>query len=269
MAIQPDTVTGTVTFTSGSVNFTTVGTNLQTRGHIPGDWFIHPNGKSLVIETITGQNTGTLRYPAPADCAGSGIAVTIRWQPDGARIAAQSRNLIETIGGSGNLEALAGLTGASNQVPYFTGAGAMASAPFTVFGRSLVGSANQASARTSLGLVPQSNAYDTTANALLTVGAFGLGGVAPRTDTAGLGTDFDLIITPGIWSTTGAYTNGPLSGTHTGVLQVFRRISSVIYQLWYTASNNRIFYRGFTAGSPGGAWTRVDSPDLMTLAVAS
>src|SRR5690606_37006745 len=58
MAIQPDTTTGTITLASGSVTFTTSGTNLQTREHRPGDT-IHRNGFTLVIPTITGQNSGT------------------------------------------------------------------------------------------------------------------------------------------------------------------------------------------------------------------
>lgn len=51
-----------------------------------------------------------------------------------------------------NLAALAGLSGASDKIAYFTGAGAMALASFTSFGRSLASAADAPTARGTLGL---------------------------------------------------------------------------------------------------------------------
>jgi len=51
-----------------------------------------------------------------------------------------------------NLAALAGLTGAADKAPYFTGAGALALADFPTFGRSLVAAVSAAAGRTTLGL---------------------------------------------------------------------------------------------------------------------
>lgn len=119
MAVQPDTVTGTLTTTSGSLNFTTVGTQLQARQHLPGDRFL-VNGLELQIATITGENSGTLTEPCPPEAAVSGFPVRLRWQPDGARIAAQTRNLIDLLG-NGTLESLAGINGNADEIPIFLG----------------------------------------------------------------------------------------------------------------------------------------------------
>lgn len=96
MAPRPDTVTGTITLTAGQVAFTTVGTNMLTRQHLPGDT-IRRAGFSLIIDEITGENTGTLVEPCPADAAGIDVPVRIRFQADGSRIAAQTRNLLDLL----------------------------------------------------------------------------------------------------------------------------------------------------------------------------
>lgn len=55
---------------------------------------------------------------------------------------------------SPNVTALAGLTGASDRLPYFTGAGALSLTTLTSFGRDLIDSPDAAAARLSLGSAP-------------------------------------------------------------------------------------------------------------------
>lgn len=80
-----------------------------------------------------------------------------------------------------NLSALSGLTGAADKLPYFTGAGALSLATLTGLARTLLDDTTQSGMQSTLGLVKQTSATDTTAGALMTVGAFGLSGTAIQT----------------------------------------------------------------------------------------
>lgn len=124
MARRPDYDIGELTLTSGSSDFTTSGSSLQTADVQAGDGIITPSGHLLIIASITGQNSGTLFLPCPPDAAGTGLPLRIRFQPDGSRYQGAVRVLIDLLS-SGNVEALAGLTGAAGKVPVFTGPGAM------------------------------------------------------------------------------------------------------------------------------------------------
>jgi len=76
---------------------------------------------------------------------------------------------------SNNLTSLASLTGAADSLPYFTGAGALSLTTLTELARNLLDDTTQSGMQSTLGLVKQTSATDTTAGALMTVGAFGLG----------------------------------------------------------------------------------------------
>ncbi|MBA8838351.1 hypothetical protein [Ochrobactrum sp. RH2CCR150] len=85
MAVRPDYDIGVLDLTSGSANFTTTGSALKTAAVQAGDAIIAPSGHVLIIASITGQNSGTMFLPCPAAAAGSGLALRIRFQPDGSR----------------------------------------------------------------------------------------------------------------------------------------------------------------------------------------
>nr|WP_312970776.1 hypothetical protein [Brucella intermedia] len=133
MAIRPDYDIGTVTLTSGSSDFTTSGSSLQTAAVQAGDAIIAPSGHVLIIATITGQNSGTLFLPCPAAAAGTALPLRIRFQPDGSRYQGAVRVLIDLLS-SGNLEAFAALVGADGMVPIFTGPGTLDLADPATFG---------------------------------------------------------------------------------------------------------------------------------------
>jgi len=153
MAIRPDYVTGSLTLTSGSPNFTTSGSALQAAAVQAGDEIITRSGNVLIIASITGQNSGTLMQPCPASAAGAGQPLRIRFQPDGSRYQGAARDLIEKLA-SGNLEALAGLTSAADTMAYFTGAGTAGLTGLTAFARTILGRATGAQIYGDLGEVP-------------------------------------------------------------------------------------------------------------------
>jgi hypothetical protein len=77
-----------------------------------------------------------------------------------------------------NLNALSGLAGVADRLPYFTGAGALSLATLTSLARNLLDDTNQSEMQSTLGLVKQTSATDTAVGSLLTVGAFGRNGGA-------------------------------------------------------------------------------------------
>jgi len=105
MAAPTDYTTGTITLTSGSPNFTTSGSALQSAQIRAGDAIIR-NGFFLIIATITGENSGTLVENCPAAAAGTGVELRIRLQDGGSRLLAAYLTLIEKLG-RGSREILA------------------------------------------------------------------------------------------------------------------------------------------------------------------
>lgn len=133
MAIRPDWTAGTLTLVAGSKDFTTTGSALETAALQAGDAIITVTGYVLIIEKITGQNSGSLYSECPVDAAGDDQPLRIRYQPDGSRMQAAMRMVRELLT-TGNLEAFAALVGEEDAVPVFVGPGVMKLVPKSEFG---------------------------------------------------------------------------------------------------------------------------------------
>ena len=133
MAIRPDWTAGTLTLVAGSKDFTTTGSALETAALQAGDAIITTTGYVLIIEAITGQNSGTLYAECPMAAAGIDQPLRIRYQPDGSRVQGAMRMVRELLT-SGNLEAFAALVGEEDAVPVFVGPGVIKLVPKSEFG---------------------------------------------------------------------------------------------------------------------------------------
>lgn len=132
-------------------------TDMDSWGEVPGSFVFVEQGTTYadtawVCTADTGGTLGTTAITwnqfagAGTYTAGTGLSLT------GTQFAISDPELL----------ALAGLTSASDRLPYFTGSGTASLATFTAFGRSLVDDANAAAARGTLGL-----ATSTTDNAIV------------------------------------------------------------------------------------------------------
>jgi|688.fasta_scaffold06877_5 hypothetical protein len=107
-----------------------------------------------------------------------GQTIAVAYGGTGATTAAGARSNLDAQQAGANLEAIRGLTSASNKLPYFTGSGTADVTDLTSFGRSLVGTANAAAAQAVLELEPgvDVQAYDSRLQALADLsGSFSAG----------------------------------------------------------------------------------------------
>jgi hypothetical protein len=159
MAARSDYMVGTVTLTSGSKNFTTTGASLESAFIQAGDAILTSGGLMLIIDTITGQNSGTLRHNSPVTA--NNVQLVIRFQPDGSRLPGAVRDLLARWGQNGTLDAIAGLTTAKDTLAFFTGAGTADVTALTAWARTLLAVADGAAGYAALGAVPDANISNT------------------------------------------------------------------------------------------------------------
>jgi len=121
---RPDWTIGTLTLVEGEKEFTTTGSALEVAGIQPGDSIITASGLTLIIESITGQNSGTLMHPCSMIAAGADQPLRIRYQPEGSRLAGMAASLFQRMG-SGALYSLGELEGEEGQFLRFLAPGVL------------------------------------------------------------------------------------------------------------------------------------------------
>lgn len=155
MAVANDYVTGTITLTNGQTTFTGTGTAWRLAGFRDGDRIYVDNLVAIIAPNsvtdpfIDSNTSGKLTVP----WTGTTGTRTYRmsYKPDGARVTAETRNLIELLG-NGNLETISELTPTTNAIIRGDASGT-AWEKFTVspFGFDFLGSSSLQSAAAAIG----------------------------------------------------------------------------------------------------------------------
>lgn len=124
MANLSDYTTGTVSVAANGTVVTGVGTSWATLPAFKeGDWFI-ANGWVNIVQSVDSNTQLTLAMPWRGGAL-SASPYRLRYMSDGSRTSAMTKALLELLGGSGSLEALAALSGLPDHIPIFAGPGVM------------------------------------------------------------------------------------------------------------------------------------------------
>ena len=117
-----DYTVGTITTVAGSKEFKTKDAYLQSYGAVQaGDHiYLAPAGKFLIIASITGENSGTLTDPCPADCAVTDANLRVIFKTASSRLQGRTAMLLEKLA-KGCLASLAELTPREGQIFRATG----------------------------------------------------------------------------------------------------------------------------------------------------
>lgn len=128
MANLSDYTTGTVSVAANGTVVTGVGTSWATLPAFKeGDWFI-ANGWVNIVQSVDSNTQLTLAMPWRGGAL-TAQPYRLRYMSDGSRTSAMTKALLELLGGSGSLEALAILSGLPDHIPMFTGPGVMTLIP--------------------------------------------------------------------------------------------------------------------------------------------
>jgi hypothetical protein len=132
MAVLSDYTSGRISLANGSVTVTGTGTLFNVAKFREGDTLQIQN-LTAVIASVNSDTSLTLTAPWTGTTLTNAV-YRARYLPDGARVTAQATTLIELLG-NGNLQSLAGLTGAADKGIMFTGAGTAGTFDLSEIGR--------------------------------------------------------------------------------------------------------------------------------------
>lgn len=130
-----DYTNGTASVSGTTV--TGVGTAWQAAEFQAGDIFIAAGWWAIVASVVSNTQLTLTAWAGPNPLSAS--PYRLRYQSSNSRVSGQTRNLIDLLGGSGNVEAFSALTGSANGVPVFTGPGTMEIRTFPASGVTSVG----------------------------------------------------------------------------------------------------------------------------------
>lgn len=279
--------TGTLSITSGATSVTGVGTSFASNVRV-GDGLRAPDGQWYEIVNIASETTLGI-YPA---YAGATVSASANWvitpiqgyvkeSADRLRAisneysstlsllgvpapttTAQLRNNIGAQTLNARLTSIADAVVAVNSILIANTATTMTQLATGAYGRTWLALADQAAARTSLGLgtaayaTVTTSTTDTTAGRLIKVGDFGLGSVALTTAV-----DTSSPTTTGFNRATGATTGKPVGVTQ-GVLFNGQQTSDVGQQLFLTPTGT--FVRSQTAAATYGTWRELADRETLS-----
>ncbi|MBC8719320.1 pyocin knob domain-containing protein [Ochrobactrum sp. Marseille-Q0166] len=240
MAVLPDYVSGTITLANGSTNVTGSGTAFQLAAFKSGDTLQIQN-LTAVIASVNSDTSLTLTSPWTGTTLTNAV-YRARYLPDGARVTAQTTTLIELLG-NGNLQSIAGLTGAADKGIYFTGAGTVDTFNLTSYARTLLGRSSGSQVYSDLGTVPEAQIPERIR--------------AAQTNAV---TDCNSVQSSG-WSYAGGTAlNKPTSNV--GMLLTLFQISGYGTQIFFDRSNGADTYRRVCNNNVWTNWLRLSANDF-------